>query len=113
MYKLYKPAIMGSVSIIIGSLLNKIAIIMNHNKMPVFPFLSYYTGYIKAEDFLIKNDYHILGKNIITHFFILTDYIDVGFSILSIGDLFIHLYVLIMIYYLIKQLNINANKKLT
>ena len=105
-YQMYKPAIMGSISIAIGSAINNFVLSQNNGKMPVYPTLSYITGYVKAEAFLIVKDVHVLG-NAQTHWKILTDYLDVGFSILSIGDLFIHFYVFLMTYYLIKALNIN------
>jgi hypothetical protein len=117
-YQLYKPAIIGSCSILVGSALNNFVMSQNARliggkivkQMPVYPSLSYITGYVKAEAFLIVKDVHVLG-NANTHWKILTDYIDVGFSILSIGDLFIHFYVFIMVYYLIKALNKKNNSQ--
>lgn len=109
-FKIYKPAIIGSGSIVVGSILNKIAIAQNNGKMPVFPSLSYITGYIKPNSFNAVNDFHVLG-NAATRSKILTDYIDIGYSILSIGDLFIHFYVLLMLYYTIKSANLHYTAK--
>jgi hypothetical protein len=111
-YKLYKPALIGSGSILIGTLLNKFVISQNGGKMPVFPSLSYLTGYIKPNTLSSVNDIHILGSSS-THFKILTDYIDVGFSILSPGDLLIHLFTLIILYKTIKALNLLRTTKFT
>ena len=49
---------------------------------------------------------HVLG-NAETKVKFLTDYIDYGYSILSVGDVFIHLFFCIMLYSLIKAVNIH------
>ena len=103
-YGLYKSAFTGSVCIFIGTALNKTAIAANLGRMPVFPTLSYITGYAKPESFLKVNDIHILGSNA-TKLKLLTDYIDLGYSILSIGDIFIRLFTFIIIYNTIKYIN--------
>lgn len=104
-FNLYKPAIIGSCSIVFGTILNKIAITQNGGKMPVFPTLSYITGYAKTGFFGVADSLHILGGDM-TRFKILTDYIDLGYSILSIGDVFIHFFTFLMFYYTIKAVNI-------
>lgn len=103
-YKQYIPAIVGSICIFIGSILNNIAIALNNGKMPVFPTISYYTGYVSEEAFLKVNDIHILG-NEATKLKILTDIFDLGYSVISIGDVFIRLFVAIVIYSSIKHAN--------
>lgn len=100
----YLEAIIGSMSIIIGTLLNKIAIITNGGKMPVFPTLSYITGYYKVGAFAKVNDIHILG-NEQSKCKILTDFIDLGYSILSIGDIFIRIFAFLIIFKTIKSIN--------
>lgn len=66
--------------------------------MPGFPSLSYYTGYIKPGAITMVNNLHTLGdSNTRLKFF--TDIFDVGYSIMSIGDIFMRLLVLIIIYY--------------
>jgi len=105
-YKLYYSAILGSISIVIGSTLNNIAISANNGKMPVFPTLSYLTGYASVDSFSKVNDIHILG-NSSTKMKFLTDVMDTGYSILSIGDIFIRLFAFIIIYNAIKHLNKN------
>lgn len=103
-YSQHISAIIGSVSIMIGGLLNDIAIKINGGMMPVFPNLSYITGYVKPDSFDRVNDIHILG-NADTNFKFLTDIFDLGYSILSIGDIFIRFYVFIIIFNVIKSIN--------
>jgi hypothetical protein len=105
-YKQYKTGLIGSAFIIIGTLLNKFVMYQNNGKMPVYPSLSYITGYFKPNARNSIDNIHIMG-NASTPWKILTDYIDVGFSILSIGDLFIHFFPLLVIYQTIKVLNKN------
>lgn len=106
-YKQYISAIIGSASIIIGTILNKIAISANGGKMPVFPSLSYITGYVKADTFVKVEDIHILGSEASKLKF-LTDIIDLGYSILSIGDVFIRFFVFIIVYSCVKSASIKA-----
>lgn len=104
-YKLYGSAIIGSLSIFIGSALNKLAIDANGGKMPVFPTLSYITGYTKPNSFNIVNDIHVLGTDT-TKLKFLTDYIDIGYSVLSIGDIFIRFFTFIIVFNAISYINI-------
>lgn len=101
-YKQYTSAIIGCVCVVIGTVLNKIAIYANGGKMPVFPTLSYITGYINSESFGRINDIHILG-NYAVKLKILTDFIDLGYSVLSIGDVFIRMFTFLIIYNCIKS----------
>ncbi len=94
---------------LIGGGLNDIVIKANDGFMPVFPTLSYLTGYAKPEAFVIVKDIHMLG-NSQTKLKILTDFIDLGYSILSIGDVFIRAFVFIIIYTSIKKIN-NQRRK--
>lgn len=110
-FRLYKPAILGSFSIFFGSALNKFVISQNGGKMPAFPSLSYITGYVTPEAFGKADSLHILG-NEATKFKFLTDYIDLGYSILSIGDVFIHLFSVIMLYSIIKAVNLQYKEDL-
>jgi hypothetical protein len=104
-YKLYPSAIIGSIFVLIGGVLNNIAIAANNGKMPVFPALSYLTGYVKQASFTNAADIHILGNSSVKLKY-LTDIIDVGYSILSIGDVFIRLFAFIIIYSAIKNSNL-------
>lgn len=105
-YKLYKSAIVGSILIFIGSIFNNIAISTNNGRMPVYPTLSYITGYMNKNSFMKADDIHILG-NSITKVKILTDFIDLGYNVISIGDIFIRLFAFIIIYNSIKYTNKN------
>lgn len=107
-YKKYYSAIIGSIFIFIGSTLNNVAIKMNNGHMPVFPTLSYWTGYVKEDSFNRINDIHVLG-NSATKLRILTDVIDIGYSILSIGDIFIRCFAFIVIFSVIKHVNMESN----
>ena len=101
-YNLYRSAIVGSAFVFIGGALNNIAMAANNGKMPVFPTLSYLTGYARPDAFSKVNDIHVLGNSMVAYKF-LTDVIDLGYSVLSVGDVFIRLFVLIIIYYAAKS----------
>ncbi|MBU3181066.1 DUF5317 family protein [Clostridium psychrophilum] len=103
-YKLNISAIIGSIFIFIGTILNKIAISANNGKMPVFPTLSYLTGYAKPDSFIRVNDIHILGSEV-TKLKFLTDIIDVGYSVMSIGDICIRVFAFIIVFNTIKVIN--------
>ena len=108
-FKQYIASIIGSIFVVIGGILNDIAISANNGYMPVFPSLSYITGYAKLDSFDKVNDIHILGSSS-TKLKFLTDIFDIGYSVLSIGDIFIRLYIFIIIYNVVKYLNITKDK---
>lgn len=110
-YKQYISAIVGSVFIIIGTILNKIVISANGGKMPVFPTLSYITGYVGEDSFVKANDIHILGSAT-TKLKFMSDIIDLGYSILSIGDILIRVFTFIIIFNTIKHIN-KLQKRIT
>lgn len=103
-YKQYISAIVGSILVVIGGILNDIAIAANNGYMPVFPNISYLTGYAKSDAFNKVNDIHILGDST-TKLKPLTDIFDIGYSVLSIGDIFIRGFVFVILYGIVKQLN--------
>lgn len=103
-YQLYFPAIAGSIAVFIGTLLNKFVMSQNNGRMPVYPTLSYLTGYAKADSFSYDDGIHVLGSAT-TQWKWLTDYIDVGYSVLSPGDLLIHAFSVILLYATIKAAN--------
>lgn len=103
-YDLYIYSIIGVVFMVLGGILNDIAIKVNGGFMPAYPTLSYLTGYVKPEAFSLINDIHVLG-NSQTKLKFLTDYIDLGYSILSIGDVFIRVFVFIIVYNSIKKIS--------
>jgi hypothetical protein len=110
-YKLNISAIIGSIFIFIGTALNNIVIAANNGKMPVFPTLSYFTGYAKPNSFIKVNDIHILGSEV-TKLKFLTDIIDVGYSIMSIGDICIRVFAFIIIFDAIKVINKTKKMKI-
>lgn len=103
-YKQYISAIVGSIFVVVGGILNDIAITANNGYMPVFPSLSYFTGYAKSNSFNKVNDIHILG-DANTKLKPLTDIFDIGYSVLSLGDIFIRVFIFIILYNVVKQLN--------
>lgn len=103
-YDIYINSIIGAGFVIMGGILNDIAIKANGGFMPVYPTLSYLTGYAKPEAFNLVKDIHILGDSQ-TKLKILTDFIDLGYSILSMGDVFIRVFIFIIIYYSIKKIS--------
>jgi hypothetical protein len=111
-YGLYGSAIIGSMSIFVGTTLNRLVMASNNGKMPVFPTLSFVTGYAKPNSFNIVNDIHIIGSET-TKLKFLTDYIDLGYSILSIGDIFIRFFTFIIVFSTIKYINTITTKSST
>lgn len=109
-YRLYKPGMIGSLLIVLGTLLNKFVMSQNGGKMPVYPTLSKLTGYFNEAAIQSADNIHVLGNESVKFKF-LTDYIDIGTSILSIGDVLIHSFITIIIYYTIKELNLSNNSR--
>lgn len=107
-FELYKYALLGSACVIIGGWCNDLAIWANNGKMPVFPTLSYLTGYTSPNMFGVVDQLHILGNHA-TNLKILTDFIDLGYSILSIGDIFIRVLPFIIIYQALKKATIQKS----
>lgn len=105
-HKLYKTGFYGSIMITTGSLMNQFVMSQNGGKMPVYATLSKLTGYFDESVIGTVDQVHILG-NEATKYKILTDYIDVGYSILSIGDVLIHAFIFMVVYNTIKE---NSNK---
>ncbi|WP_312654580.1 DUF5317 family protein [Proteiniclasticum sp.] len=101
-HKLYRQGFIGSLLIMTGSMLNKFVMSQNGGKMPVYPTLSKYTGYFSEVPIGTIDQIHVLG-NEATKYKILTDYIDIGYSILSVGDILIHAFIFIVVYYTIKE----------
>lgn len=96
------PMVIGTTFITLGTILNLIAIKAN-NGMPVFPNLTYFTGYATIES--LNDGLHMLG-NMNTKLIPLTDIWDIGYSVMSIGDVFNRLYVSFIIYFSIKKSNL-------
>lgn len=103
--KLYTQSFIGAGLVVVGTLLNKIVMNANDGHMPVFATLSKLTGYYK-EGILCQgvDDIHIALTSS-TKLNFLSDYIDTGFSIMSIGDLFIHSFITLILFYAIKSMD--------
>ena len=109
-YDLYINSIIGAAFVVLGGILNDIVINANGGHMPVYPTLSYLTGYVKPESFYLVNDIHILGDSQ-TKLKILTDFIDLGYSILSIGDVLIRVFVFMIVLNSIKKISFLTTKE--
>lgn len=103
--KLHIQALIGSGLVFFGTFLNKICIRANGGFMPVYPTLSKLTGYFLEGDLSRGYDNLHIAFSGTTKLDFLADYIDTGFSIMSIGDLFIHSFIPIVMYYAIKSMN--------
>ncbi len=104
-YKLYKQGLIGSSLILIGTMLNKFVMAQNGGKMPVYASISRLTGYYNELALISVDSTHMIGDGSVK-FKILTDYIDIGWSILSIGDLLIHSFTFIIVYFSIREINL-------
>jgi hypothetical protein len=106
-YEVYKPFIFSCLSLLSGCGLNYLAMYFNNFKMPIFPSVSYSTGYTKYE-MLMKatefGDFHVIGDHT-TRLIPICDILDWGTSIWSVGDIFCRLFAFIMVYYSIQTLN--------
>lgn len=101
-HRLYKAGFAGSIMLTVGSFLNRFVMSQNGGKMPVYATLSKYTGYFDEKVLGTIDQVHILGTEQ-TKYKILTDFIDVGYSVLSIGDILIHAFIFIVVYDTIKS----------
>jgi hypothetical protein len=86
-YQLYIRLLVGLILFVTGIILNIIACKYNNNRMPVFPSLSYCTKFFTKEK-ANKSDTHQLGHEN-TKVIPLTDIIDLGYNVFSIGDILI------------------------
>jgi len=97
----YKEYIIACCSLLCGFTLNKIVMHFNNNLMPIFPSISYSTGYTQYG--MITNaskfsDFHVLGDHT-TRLIFLADVFDIGGSIWSVGDILVRLFAFIIVYY--------------
>ena len=109
-HRQYIAGFIGAVCVTLCGVLNSIVVNANGGKMPVFPALSYITGYLKPDAFekLARYDsVHVLGGSAAKLAF-LADRIDLGYGVLSIGDVFFRLMAFVIIYSVVKSLNGNS-----
>jgi hypothetical protein len=87
----------------VGTAMNRAVISANDGKMPVYPTLSKWIGYYKDGQLDGSIDeLHVLADGSSKLMF-LADYIDLGVCVLSPGDVLIHAFASIVIYYTVKQ----------
>ena len=111
--KLYVTALVGSGSVLAGSALNAIVINANDGHMPVYATLSELTGFFHETALgSTVDELHIIMSDA-TRLNFLGDYIDLGFCIMSPGDILIHFFVSAVIYCTVKSAAINAKKVIT
>ncbi|MGL4344329.1 MAG: DUF5317 family protein [Cellulosilyticaceae bacterium] len=111
-FELYRYAIIGAICVILGGWCNDLAIAANGGYMPVFPTLSLMTGYVKIEAFGVADQLHVLGNNM-TQMKVLTDIFDIGYSVLSVGDILIRVLPFVVVYQGIKKATDERNKMMT
>ena len=102
-YRLYGPGLAGAGCILAGTAMNKIVMAANGGRMPVYPTLSRLTGYFDPALLDKPDSIHMLG-GADTQLKFLTDYLDIGYSVLSIGDLFIRAFVVLIVFYAVKAM---------
>lgn len=100
-HRLYVPAIAGASAAAAGTLLNRVVMNANGGKMPVFATLSRWTGYFTPDFAAAGDTIHMAGDSSVRLAF-LADWIDLGYCILSIGDLLVHSFTFIIIYAMIR-----------
>ena len=113
-YEKYKEYIIACCSLLCGFTLNKIVTSFNQGKMPIFPDVSYSTGYTHY-DMIINaskyGDFHVLGNHL-TNFIFLADIFDVGGSIWSIGDILVRVFAFLIVYSSVKEISKIHNNKM-
>jgi len=108
---LTSPFIFCMINLCIGLFMNLVAVQSNSGHMPLFLSFSYATGYADIQT-LTNDTFYILGDHTSKMIFF-CDTIDLfGLSNLSIGDLFIILCMVTIIYCSIKKLNIQNKLKI-
>lgn len=101
-FKTYFEMIIASLMMFAGTAMNNLAIWANGNRMPVFASISLATGFIKNKNDLLLDGVHTIGTPD-TKLKFLTDFIDIGYCVLSIGDIFIKAFVFFIVFYSIKK----------
>jgi hypothetical protein len=100
--RIVTPTLIGAGLTVGGTVMNKLVIAANGGKMPVYPTVSQWIGYYKEGqlDGSIDSLHVLLDGSSKLPF--LADYIDLGLCILSPGDVLIHAFASIVIYYTVK-----------
>lgn len=109
-FRLYPRALAGAAMVCAGSLLNRIAMAANAGSMPVYPTLSRLTRYYQEGAIAASGDARHILMSGDTKLNFLGDFIDVGFSVMSVGDLMIHGFVALVVYGVAARLNETKEK---
>lgn len=104
-YKLFGYAVAGSGLVAVGSYMNKLVMNANAGRMPVYPSISKYTGYFVNGALEVSGDLRHVIMSDTTKLKYLGDYIDVGFSIMSPGDVLMHIFITLVIFGTINEFN--------
>jgi len=99
---LTSPMIIATLFLTLGSELNRIVMYFNSGYMMTFASNSYWTGYIQPQ--FITDGLHKIG-NPYTHLIPLCNQFDLGYSVLSLGDIMVRLFVFIILINSIKYSN--------
>lgn len=109
-YKLYKSALLGSGLVVLGSFLNKLVMHVNGGKMPVKFTLSKWTGFANEATFDLPSAIHIrMSEGTRLNF--LGDVLDFGYCVMSIGDIIMKSYFVIVFYKMIEIMNVREDGK--
>jgi hypothetical protein len=100
---LTSPFTIAIMCLFVGYFLNYVAISANSGHMPVYPSNTYFSGYTDVNTFT-EDSFYVLGDHN-SKAIPLCDNIDIFFSNLSIGDVFVRVYIFILIYYSTKRVN--------
>lgn len=104
-FRLYPQAIAGALMVATGSALNRIVMNANDGRMPVTPSFSGITRYYQEGALEAAQDMRHILMSDATKLNFLADYIDVGFSVISVGDVLVHLFTTVVIYCVIAKCN--------
>lgn len=102
-FRIYKPGFIGIATMFLGMILNQVVMNANNSKMPVFPTLTLKTGYITPDIISSIDGMHVLGDGT-TKLKYLSDIFDVGYCVMSIGDILVRLFLFIVLYYSFKSI---------
>jgi hypothetical protein len=105
-----KPGLVATVLLLVGKALNCFVMKANGGKMPVFPSLSNVVGTYTADKVVLisqADPIHALG-NAATKFSFLGDWIDLGYTLMSPGDVLARVFLFMVLYGAIKYANREA-----
>lgn len=111
-FKIYKPSYIAIGFMFLGMILNQVVMHANKGKMPVFPTLTLKTGYITPDKISSIDGIHVLGDSA-TKLKFLSDIIDIGYCIMSVGDIMVRVFLFIVLFYSFKAIKKQGVSKIT